>query len=423
MRALSFSVALMCAASSSALAATTAKTCARGEDTRIIEVAVPGQIGKACDLIVTKDKGSNRSTPYHANNGAAFCEARAEEIISGLAREGFSCVATPAPAKSEEAAATPVAGPAEIAEAPTADQMEALIAKSTAPDQVAAAAPSPVVPSPPIAATPEPLQPASTEAVALAPSIATAPMAPVASPDPAPAATHVIEQPPAVAAEPRPVQQVASAGPVALSPINASAALKGVRAPRSAAGRFVGAAGDAKPLDAARNEEVEERLGGTTPVALPVPAPVQAQAVVAEPTAAPTNAAAPKARAAEDIIKSVLAAQTAAWNEGDLEAFMGVYWKDPELKFVSGSTVAKGWKETMNRYRTLYGEGSAMGRMTLDGLDVDLVTDDVATVVGRYRVARADATDVGVFTLVMKRFDGLWRIVHDHSAPEAPKTN
>ncbi|MEQ1931367.1 MAG: nuclear transport factor 2 family protein, partial [Parvularculaceae bacterium] len=196
---------------------------------------------------------------------------------------------------------------------------------------------------------------------------------------------------------------------------NASA-LQGVRAPRPAAGRFVGAAADAKPLDSLTDEEIaEERLGA---------APSTPAAPVA-PAAAPvtTAAAAPKARAAEDIIKSVLAAQTAAWNEGDLEAFMGVYWKDPALRFVSGSTVSKGWKETMNRYRDRYGEGAAMGRLTLDAIDVDLVSDNVATVVGRYRVDNAKGTDAGLFTLVMKRFDGLWRIVHDHSTSETPNTN
>lgn len=486
MRAFTFalaltSAALMNGASTAALAASDAQTCSRGGESRTIEVVAPGKVGKACDLNVIRDNGQWRSTPYHADNSDAFCATRAADIVAGLKREGFSCGPV---AQVEEAAPEPIAAaepPAETApvapepvasaDAPasTDTPMEALIARSTAePAAAPQAAEAPVANAPASETVAASTIAAPVQQPAAAPVVAATPAAPpssslaatssVTAPPPdastrtiassstlaappaiaAPAAqvgsihAQPLEQPPLAPAAPEAAeaapQKFASTGPVALSPTNASA-LKGVRAPRPAAGRFVGAAADAKPLDAALEpdldpEAAEERLAqpSVAPVAPTAPA---AKATVASAPTAPVKAAAPapKARAAEDIIKSVLAAQTAAWNEGDLDAFMNVYWKDPELKFVSGSTVFRGWKETQKRYRDRYGAAGQMGRLTLDGLDVDLVSDDVATVVGRYRVDAAGAADVGLFTLVMKRFDGLWRIVHDHSTSETPNTH
>src|SRR5262245_32100078 len=51
-------------------------------------------------------------------------------------------------------------------------------------------------------------------------------------------------------------------------------------------------------------------------------------------------------------IISVLEAQIAAWNRGDLEAFMQSYWQSPELRFASGSTPVRGWASALRRYRT-----------------------------------------------------------------------
>ena len=62
-------------------------------------------------------------------------------------------------------------------------------------------------------------------------------------------------------------------------------------------------------------------------------------------------------------VRALLDAQVAAWNRGDLEAFMAGYWRSPELVFCSGATVTKGWDATLERYRKRYqAEGREMGR-------------------------------------------------------------
>jgi beta-aspartyl-peptidase (threonine type) len=114
----------------------------------------------------------------------------------------------------------------------------------------------------------------------------------------------------------------------------------------------------------------------------------------------------------------VLDAQVEAWNRGDLEGFMAGYWRSPALVFCSGATVTKGWDETLARYRRRYqSEGREMGRLRFDGIEVVALGPDAALARGAWRLHMTDGKEPhGLFTLVLRRLDGSWRIVHDHTS-------
>lgn len=115
---------------------------------------------------------------------------------------------------------------------------------------------------------------------------------------------------------------------------------------------------------------------------------------------------------------SVLDAQVEAWNRGDLEGFMAGYWRSPDLVFCSGSTVTKGWDETLARYRKRYqSEGREMGKLRFDAIEVILLGEDAALARGAFRLHMTDGQEPhGLFTLLLRRIDGAWRIVHDHTS-------
>jgi beta-aspartyl-peptidase (threonine type) len=116
--------------------------------------------------------------------------------------------------------------------------------------------------------------------------------------------------------------------------------------------------------------------------------------------------------------RAVLDAQVAAWNRGDLEGFMAGYWRSPDLVFCSGDTVTKGWDETLARYRKRYqSEGREMGRLRFDGIEVVPLGEDAALARGAWRLVLTDGKEPhGLFTLLLRRLDGAWRIVHDHTS-------
>lgn len=116
--------------------------------------------------------------------------------------------------------------------------------------------------------------------------------------------------------------------------------------------------------------------------------------------------------------RAVLDAQVEAWNRGDLEGFMAGYWRSPDIVFCSGATVTKGWEETLARYRKRYqSEGREMGRLRFDSVEVIPLGEDAALARGAWRLRTSDGKEPhGLFTLLLRRLDGAWRIVHDHTS-------
>ncbi len=115
-------------------------------------------------------------------------------------------------------------------------------------------------------------------------------------------------------------------------------------------------------------------------------------------------------------VSAVLDAQVSAWNAGDIDEFMRTYWQSDELRFASGGTVKEGWEATLERYRTVYPDKAAMGQLTFDILDIQVVTREVAVVFGAWNLQRAQGDLSGLYTLLLHEINGRWLIVHDHTS-------
>ena len=115
-------------------------------------------------------------------------------------------------------------------------------------------------------------------------------------------------------------------------------------------------------------------------------------------------------------VRAVLDAQVAAWNRGDVEGYMQGYWNSPELRFASGGNVTRGWQPTLERYKSRYADRAAMGTLSFSDVDVRAAGDDAAVVFGAWRLARAGDSPRGLFTLLMRRTEAGWRVVHDHTS-------
>lgn len=120
----------------------------------------------------------------------------------------------------------------------------------------------------------------------------------------------------------------------------------------------------------------------------------------------------------EQEIQRVLDDQVAAWNRGDVTAFMSGYEDAPETTFV-GATIAKGYAQVLANYRKRYPTREKMGTLVFQDIEVHMLGPDYASVLGHFRLTRtpeAGGNAAGVFTLLFRKTEQGWKIILDHTS-------
>lgn len=117
----------------------------------------------------------------------------------------------------------------------------------------------------------------------------------------------------------------------------------------------------------------------------------------------------------ESQIRTVLGAQVAAWNRGDIDSFMNGYWRSDKTLFIGANGVTRGWQAVLDRYHRSYPNREAMGHLTFSNLEIQQDCPGAAVVIGEYHLQREKDHPSGVFTLNFRKFPDGWRIVVDHT--------
>jgi ketosteroid isomerase-like protein len=116
-------------------------------------------------------------------------------------------------------------------------------------------------------------------------------------------------------------------------------------------------------------------------------------------------------------VRAVLDAQVAAWNRGDVEGYMEGYAKEDSTTFVSGDTVTRGWQTVLGRYKSRYDTREKMGALAFTELELKPLSEFYFMATGRWQLTLASGgTPHGRFTLILRRTNAGWRIVHDHTS-------
>ncbi len=115
-------------------------------------------------------------------------------------------------------------------------------------------------------------------------------------------------------------------------------------------------------------------------------------------------------------ILNVLEKQRSDWNKGDVEAYMQGYWKSDSLLFVGKNGPTYGWQKTLENYQKGYPDKAAMGFLTFGIKKVELIAKDQAFVLGSWHLKREKDEPKGYFTLLLRKMDGIWKVVVDHSS-------
>jgi ketosteroid isomerase-like protein len=118
----------------------------------------------------------------------------------------------------------------------------------------------------------------------------------------------------------------------------------------------------------------------------------------------------------ETAIRQLLERQTTTWNRGDVEGFMQTYWQSDSLMFIGKNGVVWGWQQTLNNYKKGYPDTAAMGKLAFDIIQIKPLSTDYYFVVGKWMLKRSIGDVGGHYTLLMRRINGEWKIVADHSS-------
>lgn len=115
-------------------------------------------------------------------------------------------------------------------------------------------------------------------------------------------------------------------------------------------------------------------------------------------------------------IRKVMDEQVSAWNRGDIDDFMKGYWNSPNMTFVSGDNVTKGWQPTLERYKKSYDSRAKMGILSFTDLEITVTSKESAVVLGRFTLVREKDKPTGMFTLNFRKFKDGWKIILDHTS-------
>lgn len=126
----------------------------------------------------------------------------------------------------------------------------------------------------------------------------------------------------------------------------------------------------------------------------------------------------------EERVRTALVASADAWNRGDLEGFLSVYLQSPRTTYVGDGGLRVGHEAIRRRYAPLFAPGAERDSLRFEDLRVRTVGEDVAVGVARWVLHRGgEVTGAGPFTMVLRRVEGTWKIVHDHSSSDAGDGN
>ena len=117
-----------------------------------------------------------------------------------------------------------------------------------------------------------------------------------------------------------------------------------------------------------------------------------------------------------DIVK-VLLKQQDAWNHGNIDSFAQGYKNSPDIIFLTRQ-ISRGYAGMVEEYKRDYPNKAAMGTLTYSELEVHVLDEKYAVVIGKYHLDRGKkegGNADGLFSLLFEKTDQGWKIIMDHT--------
>ena len=115
-------------------------------------------------------------------------------------------------------------------------------------------------------------------------------------------------------------------------------------------------------------------------------------------------------------IYEVLLKMLDRWNAHDIEGYLEVYWKSPELLVIVDSEQFNGWQQLHDSYVNGYPNRNSMGFIQPGRIQVKLLKPDLALALTWWSISFPSSKQkvVGNTTMNLQKFDDGWKVVVAH---------
>jgi hypothetical protein len=106
------------------------------------------------------------------------------------------------------------------------------------------------------------------------------------------------------------------------------------------------------------------------------------------------------------------------WNAHDIEGYLDVYWKSPELLIVVDAEEFNGWQPLHDSYLNGYPDRTAMGFINPTRIQVKLLKPDLALALTWWSIEFPTTKQkvIGNTTMNLQKFADGWKVVAAHSS-------
>lgn len=115
-------------------------------------------------------------------------------------------------------------------------------------------------------------------------------------------------------------------------------------------------------------------------------------------------------------IRALFESSCAAWNRGDIDGYLAAYWRSDKVRWVSEGIVRYGFETIAAACKARFDSPDSMGGLKVANLEIQLLGESDALVFGDWAQTTRTARHHGIFTVHLKKIEGEWLIVSDHSS-------
>ena len=110
--------------------------------------------------------------------------------------------------------------------------------------------------------------------------------------------------------------------------------------------------------------------------------------------------------------------QEDSWNNGNIDNFMNIYWKNDSLVFIGKSGISYGWDKTFSNYKNSYKTKEQMGTLKFKNIICNPVNDSTHIVTGKWSLKRIHrfGNINGFYSLIWVKKQTGWKITYDHTS-------